>query len=153
MTSVARWIGKEKLKRRLRALPAAVKAQVRVALEKSATDLVAAQRRNAPALTGNLKRAIKWKWGSARGNRGALEPFTTTIHIAELPGVSKQPRTYAHLVEFGAAAHRAGGQFEGAEIPATPPQPYFYPTYRFKRKSIRSRIKRGVKKAIATTKG
>lgn len=147
--SVARWIGKERLLRRLRALPEHVKEQVRKELEKSAKELVAAQKRAAPVKTGTLRDAIRWRWGDARGRGGnALrEEFTVTIYIG------KEARHYAHLAEFGVAPHENKGRFPGTENPGAPPQPYFFPTYRAHKRRIKGRVRRGVKRAISLSKG
>lgn len=146
--SIARWIGKERLLRRIRALPAAVREQVRKQLEQSAIDLVGAQKRVAPVRTGTLRDSIKWRWGAARGKGGNLrDEFAVTIYI------DKPARHYAHLVEFGVSAHENKGRFKGTQNPGHPPQPYFFPTYRAKKRSIKARVKRGVKKAIQSTRG
>jgi len=147
--SVARWLNKERVLRRIRALPDAVRKQVQKDLRRSAEELVAAQKRVAPVKTGTLRDSIKWRLGSARGKTGNTlrDEFTVTIYI------DKRARHYAHLVEFGVSAHENKGRFKGTQNPGAPPQPYFFPTYRAQKRRIKGRVRRGLKKAIASTQG
>lgn len=146
--------GADRLERRLKALPKAVKREVRAAVEQSAGEIVAAQKRLAPKKSGKLAASIRYTMGDesppryaaikSAGQRG--DPETTAIISAGNSGV----RT-AHIVEFGSAPHVQGGIFEGSEPavmhPGTDPQPFFYPGYRLTRKRAKSRVSRAVGKA------
>lgn len=60
---------------------------------------------------------------------------------------------YPHLVEYGARAHIAGGKFKGAQIPAIPARPYFWPSFRMLRRKFRGRMTRALNKAIKKASG
>ena len=55
---------------------------------------------------------------------------------------------YAHMVEFGTAPHTNGGFMAGTQNPGTPPQPFFLPAWRMRRKYVKSRISRAMTKAV-----
>lgn len=55
---------------------------------------------------------------------------------------------YAHLVEYGAKAHVAGGLFEGALIPDVKAQPFFWPAWRAMRGRAKGKISRKITTAI-----
>lgn len=78
-------------------------------------------------------------------------PFAETG--AHLVTVGNAKVRYAHLVEFGAKPHVAGGRFAGAEHPGAPAQPFFYPAFRIVRKKHRSRASRALNKAIKAIAG
>lgn len=144
---MTRWQNREQVLRRIRRLPETVKTAVRASLAQSADELVAAQQRAAPVRTGTLKRSIIWEWGSAGRKASALEDFTITVHIGP------EARYYAHLVEFGAAPHTNEGMFAGSENPGAPPQPFFYPTYRAQKKTIKAHTRAALRKGIRDSKG
>ena len=58
---------------------------------------------------------------------------------------------YALGVEFGVAAHKAGGFFKGANIPAIPLRPFFWPVYRLAKRFYKRRIGDAMKRAIRKT--
>lgn len=142
-------IGLDKLRRKLKAIPKAAKDEARKAVVLGAEEVAAMQRRLAPVDDGDLKDSIH-----------VTKPGETTPPYSQ-PGGSRTANPeqaivtagntkvrYAHLVEFGTAAHIAGGMFAGAQIPAIPPQPFFWPGYRALRRRVKSRITRTIKKAI-----
>lgn len=55
---------------------------------------------------------------------------------------------YAHLVEYGADPHTAGGLFQGARHPGAAAQPFFFPAWRAMRGRAKSRVTRAINKAI-----
>ena len=127
-----------------------MREEVRASLEKNATELVAAQKRVAPVKTGNLRDAIAWRPGRARKSllgAGARDEFTVTIYI------KRQAQHYAHLVEFGAAPHANEGIFRGTQNPGASPQPFFYPTYRSRKRLIKGRVRRALKKSVQRSQG
>lgn len=139
--------GREALKRRLRALPAVVLLDVRDGLAAAAKDVTDMQKRLAPVRDGDLRDSIQFNFGDqkrvrySQGSRGVKDALTVRITA----GNSRV--RYAHLVEFGAAPHIAGGLFKGAQHPGAPAQPFFYPAYRSRKKAAASRIKRVMRKS------
>ncbi|CAN7598991.1 HK97-gp10 family putative phage morphogenesis protein [Bosea sp. LjRoot237] len=149
---MAKFQNREKVLRKLAAIPQAVRSAAKQALAQSADELTEAIRTAAPrGATGELKKSIAQTWGggavrysSLRGNVGqAGDPDLSVVISA---GNSKV--RYSHLVEFGTAPHINGGLFAGTEHPGTRAQPFFYPTYRKLRRRARSRISRAITKAI-----
>lgn len=142
--SVARWRNKERVLNRIRTLPRYVKEEIRSAIAKEADSIAGDMRRAVPVHTQELRRSIIWQEGRVKGGfkKGIEGDFVATIHIAPAA------RFYAHLVEFGTAAHIQGGKFKGAHHPGTPAQPYFYPTIRAHKRLARQRIARAVKRAV-----
>lgn len=155
----ARFLGREKLKRRFAALPEKVREQIGVEFAKGAQDLVAMQRRLAPKKTGKLRESITWRWGfegrvkysQGGGSRAPGAMKTGLLNIVVSAG-NAQVR-YAHLVEFGASAHVAGGIFEGVRHPGAPAQPFFFVSYRAKRRALKARAKRALRKGIIASRG
>lgn len=147
---------RERLLKKMAALPAAVRSAIRQALAESADEIVAMQKRLAPVSKngnhgnppGALRDSITQTWG-ARGpayatlGAGASGDPDLTVRIT----AGNTRVRYAHLVEFGAKPHTAGGRFKGAQHPGAPAQPFFYPPYRALRRRAKSRINRAVRKA------
>lgn len=137
MATYAKVIGRPKLRKKLEALVAVGRDEIRRAMETSADEIVALAKSLAPVDKGDLKDSIGWTWGKApKGamtlgkvqSDGVDSEFTITIYA----GNSKA--YYARWVEFGT-------QKMGA-------QPYFYPSYRALRRRSKSRVTRAVTKAI-----
>lgn len=147
--SVARWVNKGKILARIRAIPKAIKTNLQTDLRKQAIELVAAQKRAAPVKTGRLRDNIKWKWGTADGKRGrTANEYTITVYVDD----DASGAFYALSVEFGSAPHDNKGRFAGTKHPGTEPQPFFYPTYRARKRRIKATIKRGIRNAVNETK-
>ena len=141
--------GLDKLSRKLAAIPKEATAAARLAVVQGADEISALQKSLAPVDDGDLRASIH-----------VTRPGETTPPYSQ-PGGSRQAGEneaivtagntkvrYAHLVEFGTAPHVAGGIFEGAQIPAIPAQPFFWPAYRALRSRVRGRITRNINKAI-----
>lgn len=143
---MAQVIGKEALRRKFRALPAAVKAEVRKVVPESAAELVGMMRRLAPSRTGMLV-------GSIRAEQ--TDEFAASVVAGGTAATRREVRKdsgmftdEAILAEFGVKPHKLGGLFEGAMHPGTPPRPFFYPSWRAMKKPIKSRIARSITKGI-----
>lgn len=125
----------ERLSRRLNAIPKAVKQAVAPALINAATDLSVTMRLLAPEDTGALKSSIQV---TAPGE--TTPPYSqpggarTAGENQVLVTVGNDDVRYPHLVEYGTAEAEA--------------QPFFWPAYRLKKKSISNRIKRAIRKAV-----
>jgi HK97 gp10 family phage protein len=112
--------GLERLKKRFARLPAKMKAEVKVAIETGADELVAMQKRLVPVDQGDLQDSIR------------KEPGRHEMSVSVKAGSNRA--FYARFQEFGTVDH--------------PPQPFFFPPYRALRRRIRSRIGRAVSKAV-----
>lgn len=116
-------------------LPKRVQQALRDAMEKSADDVVSMMKRLAPIDSGDLQMSISWTWGDPP--KGAVvvaqsEPGPGDLRITIFAG--NKEAYYARWIEFGTAEMRA--------------QPFFYPSWRTKRRSVRARMARAMKKAV-----
>lgn len=153
---------RERLLRKMAALPTAVRSALKQALAQGADELTEMQKRLAPvgppsgaqkkkgAKPGALRDSIKQTWGdskvsyaSLKGKGGVAGDPDLTVTIT----AGNSAVRYAHLVEFPTAPHKVGGKFKGAQHPGTQAQPFFYPAYRALRRRIKSRVTRAAKKA------
>ncbi len=128
--------GLAEFQRRWQAIPAKVKAEVRKAMEDIAEEIVAQMYAVAPHKTGDLAGSIGWTWGDAPkgsltiGTVGETEYATLRITIY----AGDKDAFYARWQEFGTT-----------KMPANP---FFYPVWRAKSKSVKNRITRAISKAI-----
>lgn len=129
----------DRLKRRLDAIPRAVKAAVVPALAKSGQDLATMQRILAPRDSGALQDSIAVTlpgettppYSQPGGSRTAKENEV-------LVTVGNSDVRYPHLVEYGTATAAA--------------QPFWWPAYRLMKKKMANRIKRAISKAVRDAK-
>lgn len=134
---------------KLAALPTEVRSSIKQAIVQGANEITDMQKRLAPVKSGDLRNSIKQTWGGGRERYSSLTAGTgkgdpdLTVRISA--GNAKV--RYAHLVEFGASPHIAGGRFKGAQHPGAAAQPFFYPAYRALRKKVKSLIGRATTKA------
>jgi hypothetical protein len=139
--------GLDRLQRKFAAMPRAVRQEVGKALEDSARELTGLQKRLAPhGATGGLEDSILYEIDGLRATVTAGGTAATKREAREGSGVELD---VALMEEFGVKAHRAGGKFEGALIPAIPPRPFFFPAYRALRKRIKGRLSRAIRTGIA----
>ncbi|HBQ33406.1 MAG TPA: hypothetical protein DD739_12100 [Ochrobactrum anthropi] len=137
MATYAKVIGVAKLRKKLEALVAVGRDEIRRAMETSADEIVALAKNLVPVDKGDLKDSIGWTWGKApKGamtlgkvqSDGVDSEFTITIFAGNSEAY------YSRWVEFGTQKMAA--------------QPYFYPSYRALRRRSKSRVTRAVTKAI-----
>lgn len=112
--------GIERLKKRWARIPAHMKAQVAIALDKSVGELVEFQKRLVPVDQGDLRDSIKSRMGRHELAREVV--------------AGNERAFYAAMVEFGTVN--------------TPAQPFFFPPYRSLRKRIKARVRAAVRKAV-----
>ena len=145
----AKIIGLDRLKKKLAKLPAAAQKRISEAMEQGADEIVGLMKSLCPRDSGALRESIAWTWGDAP--KGAL-----TLATVKGKGGSDNVITvyagnaeayYARFIEFGTAAHTAGGQFAGSTIPAIPAQPFFFVSFRAMRRRVKSRVTRAINKA------
>ena len=153
MAISARWLHKEKVLRRLREMPPKVKTELRDAFKKGADDLVSTMRARAPHRTGALRATIISRFGNSGKVKFAMgaggESSDLSVVVSAGGQVNGHDVRYAHLVEFGTAPHEQGGEFAGTMHPGTPARPFFFVTYRQKRRSLRAARRRAFRKAVA----
>ncbi|WP_313193699.1 HK97-gp10 family putative phage morphogenesis protein [Shinella zoogloeoides] len=129
-----------RLKKRLAAIPRAVKEAVVPALMKSGEELADRMKALAPEDTGALKDSI-----AVTPPGGTTPPYSTpggSTVAAEnqvLVTAGNTDVRYAHLQEYGSV-----------EAPASP---FFWPAYRLTKKRAANRIKRAMRKAIREERG
>jgi len=153
--------GLDRLLGQIRRLPKAQLAAARKALQQGADELSESVRRAAPKRTGALAASVGWSWGS-KGPPGSIgggaerqalrdrEGLTVTVHAG-----GKQAY-YAAFVEFGTKAAPKGRAQDGKGKtrdnkrghPATPAQPFFWPTVRAQKRRMKSRVTRESNKAV-----
>lgn len=124
--------GRERLSRKLAALPAAVKAEIRDAIATSAAEIVALAKSLVPVNRGELKDSIGWNFGKVPKGSTVL----AEAHAGDLSAwiwAGDEVAFYARWVEFGTVKMKA--------------HPYFFVSYRAGRKRAKSRISRATTKA------
>lgn len=128
-----------RLKKRLAAIPRAVKEAVVPALMASGNELADRMKALAPEDTGDLKNSI-----TVTPPGGTTPPYSqpggsrTAGETQVLVTAGNDEVRYPHLVEYGTAEAAA--------------QPYFWPAYRLTKKRAANRIKRAVRKAVRGAK-
>ena len=143
--------GLERLRRKLRRLPDAARAEIAKAMEQSAAEIVALAKSLVPVDSGDLRDSIGWTWGDAP--QGSITLGTVrqsgsgagNMVITVYAGNSEA--FYARWVEFGTSPHTNEGMFAGSHNPGTPARPYFYPAYRALRRRVRGRVTRAVNRS------
>lgn len=113
---------RERLRRRMRAIPVSVRKAAREQLKKNAEELVETQKGFAPVDAGALKDTIK------------QQDVSDSTRISRRVSAGGPGVPYAAWVEFG------HGQAD--------PHPFFWPAYRLKRKLFKGRMSRAGRKAI-----
>lgn len=143
--------GLASLNRRLKAIPKAAKDAVQPALLKAGTQLADDMRhlaegsRDSGALIESIVVTPAGQKTPAHSQPGGTHvvPENAVVVTAGNNAVR-----YAHLVEFGTAAHTNQGLFPDTHHPGAPAQPFFWPAVRLARKKVTSAIKRAVAKAV-----
>ncbi|MGV1801565.1 HK97-gp10 family putative phage morphogenesis protein [Agrobacterium vitis] len=141
----------DRLKRRIRSMPSATKAEIRAALDDGSSEMVDLAKSFVPEKTGALARSIDKTWGeykpenaNVRGvsSGGGGHDLSVVIHAGDAEAY------YASWVEFGTASHTNGGKFKGTMHPGAKANPYFFPAYRLLKKRMKSKLSRAMRRAI-----
>lgn len=136
MKTTARLTGFAELEKALGNLPGAVGKRVtRAAMKKAAEPMAEVARELAPERTGKLKKSIRI--GSMLNGRqrkirkrSMTEDEKNAVTLFMGPSYLKGDQgRHGHLVEFGTAPHKNGGQFAGTDHPGTAPQPFMRPAF------------------------
>lgn len=113
---------RDRLRRKMRAIPVSVRKAAREQLKKNAEELVETQKGFAPVDAGALKDSIK------------QQDVSDSTRISRRVSAGSPGVPYPAWVEFG------HGQAD--------PKPFFWPAYRLKRRLFKSRMSRAARKAI-----
>lgn len=139
---------KEKLYAKLAKLaPAASKALVALG-GKSSAEMVQMARALVPVRTGKLRDSIQATPPGGQVPDYAQGGVKSVPAGAWMVTAGNDHVRYAHLIEFGAAPHVAGGRFEGAAHPGNRPQPFFWPSYRATARRHKNRAGRAISQSI-----
>lgn len=137
---------RDRLKRKLRSLPAAAEKAVKAQLEKEAADLADLIRRRVPVDTGTLRDSVRVTPGDrplslkikagGETTRKKVRKGVKDVHFAKakITGGSRGEYDYARGVEFGTSEQ--------------PAQPFFWPSYRQRKRQIRRRMSTAAKRAV-----
>jgi HK97 gp10 family phage protein len=132
--------GRERLRRRLEAIPMEIFKAVEPALMKSADEMASAMRRFAPRDTGALIDSI-----TVTGPGGTTPAYSQPGGSQTVPENSvaitagNSAVRYGHLVEFGTRKAHA--------------QAFFWPAYRLFKNRAKRRISRAIGKAVREARG
>ncbi len=140
--------GIDRLQIKLKKFPEVAEKLVRAAMEQGAQEIVNMMQNLVPIDDGELMESIGWTWGQApkySQRIGSVKSNDGKLTITIYAGNSKV--RYAHLVEFGSAPHVNGGMFPGTFNPGAKAQPFFYVSWRAKRRNARARVSRAITKA------
>lgn len=152
--------GLDRLNRSLARLPIEAEAAIRIAMEKSAEEIVALMKNLVPEGDGDLKDSIGWTF-SKNPPKGSIAVGTIggssgeNLRITIYAGNDRA--FYARQVEFGTQAHtvtsKSGKTLVGSDgtvygksvnHPGAQAKAFFLPAFRALRKKTRGRISRAV---------
>lgn len=138
---------RERLRKKLLALPDNIRAEIKPALEAGATQITELQYALVPRKTGLLRSSIDWGYGDppegAKIGAGKKSPPTGTNDLKISIWAGSREAYYARWVEFGTRAAKGHA--------ATRAQPFFYGPYRALRKTVIARIRSATNKALKKT--
>lgn len=129
-------LNKQKWMQRLRSLPPAVRKAVGAQLDTEVDDMVAAMRRAAPVDT-ETQDADQHLRDSVHAYRTPQRPLSYRI-IAD----ARDSETGNFIGPHVEAGHKAR---DGSHVP---PRPFFFPTYRARKKPMRRRLSAAGRKAV-----
>lgn len=143
-----KWRRKDALLKKLGKLAPATFAALADANRQTADEMVDTARALVPKRTGRLAASIV-----ATGPGGTPPAYSQGGGHQAVPegsyivSAGNSKTRYAHLVEYGTAAHDNAGKFKGTHNPGTKARPFFWPAYRLIRRKMRSRATRAIRKA------
>lgn len=159
--------GLDKLRKTFSVLSEEAKKEITFAMERGANEVANLAKTLVPVEDSNLRRSIGWTWGDAPKGSVSLGQmksgkFSDDMRITIFAGDDEA--FYARWVEFGTKSHtinaknakvmvRNTGKSQGyfgtsVNHPGAKATPFFYPAYRALRRRIRSRVSRGIAKAV-----
>lgn len=148
------------LRKKLRALPDAVKGEIRLAMEAAAQEVVNLAKSLVSVDSGDLRDSIGWTWGEPpRGSIviGKSLPMRGASDMRLTIFAGNDKAFYARWVEFGTAPHslakgadkssRRRANLPGRQHPGSKAMPFFFPAWRALKKRTKSRVSRAITKA------
>lgn len=148
---------RDRLRRKLQAVPKAVRREVHGALQKSADEISGMQKRLVPVDSGDLQRSIGYTFGEYRADNASVRGVSgATVGIGDpdltvILHAGDEKAFYAAFIELGTSGpYEIKGKFAGTMHPGLDGQPYFYPPVRASKRRVKSRISRAVTKGIKT---
>jgi hypothetical protein len=151
--------GLRDLRRKLDRMPREVKDGIKLALARSGDDLVKTMRGFVAVDVkngGELRDTIEWYFPERKPDEPDLKSNASRLSIKGEQGLaiivvagassrSGEDGFYGKWVEFGYTVKSSGRQMPG--------QPFFYPAYRLRKRSVQGRITRETNKAIKQVAG
>lgn len=141
-----RILGLDRLQKKLRRLPQAAREEISKSMVQTANEVVALAK--SLAQSDRVRDSIGWTWGDAPKGTiaiGGVSGPTGDLKITIYAGSDEA--FMARWEEFGTSPHVQGGMFAGTLHPGTPARPYFYVSWRAKRKQARSRMTRAINRS------
>lgn len=129
--------GLRELKARWSSIPRRVTEAVQAEMEKQAEQVVQMMRRLVPVDQGDLRDSIGWTWGEAP--KGAMT-------IGKVGG--KEYGTLRITIYAGGTKDSFHGVFQEFGTRNMAANPFFYPSWRARRKRVKSGITKAMNKAI-----
>ncbi len=129
--------GLDRFNARWKAIPVNVRINVRAAMEDAANDLVEEIWARAPyGETGRVAASIGWTWGEAPAG---------TLTIGKVGGTEYGAMRITVYAGGDEAFYAKFHEFGTVNMPA---RPFFYPVWRARRRSVKSKISRSISKAF-----
>lgn len=125
--------GYDRLVQRWTRVPQLIQDNVRLAMEKLATEIVKEMKAAAPRDQGDLAESIGWTWGDAPAGALTIGSFRGRSYGA-LSLTIYAGAFYARFQEFGTV-----------KMPA---QPFFFPVWRKKKRGFKARMRNAVRAAL-----
>lgn len=128
-------------------VPDVIRNEARKSLARSAEDLVGMMKRLAPVRSGALRDSIKWTFGNAPVGATKLKQLKQREGNKDLRVTIYVTDFKARWMEYGTMTSRG----EGASYRMTP-KPFFYRSYRARRKQMGSDLTKALNRAIKQLK-
>ena len=160
ITAAAKVIGGPELARKLKVLPDRVQTRVvRKAINKGATVILQAAKRNVPRRSRQLQRSLGRKVKSRKGRYAVVIGSRRGFKTVDDKGRAYNPTRVVHLVEKGTKAHsiprpargllgRIALRRETSPHPGARPQPFLKPAFQQNRGAVMAAMKSQLGKEI-----
>lgn len=132
----------------LKVLPTAVRKQIKGAVLEAADEMAGMMRNLAKVRTGELRREIHVTPGDEAPALYAKVKARRLEKDPELAVIIHDDSPHARFVEFGTAPHVNEGERPGTENPGMRAQPFFFPSYRARRKQAQAKINKAARQGI-----
>jgi hypothetical protein len=153
--------GLEVMRRRMRAIPRHIRAEMESTLEQNAEELTGMQKRLAPVDEGDLRSSIRWMRGTLTTVRGWFGRGRSEVDRENMIVTVFTDDPKARWVEYGTESGVLGGRAtyvgpsqskagrrQRRTHSGTSAQPFFFPAYRSLKRRLKSRMSRNIGKAV-----